>query len=113
MDPAAPNFVGFNEYVIVDKTDALFVDTIHTSAKDLFAGGAGMFTATGHVDFYVNGGRTQPGCHDGISAIFNGGNMRNPLLRNLNCMSNDVLLLHPNRNCPLLLLAVKCWRNFL
>ncbi|OAD52787.1 Phospholipase A1 member A [Eufriesea mexicana] len=42
---------------ITDETDAHFVDVIHTGAGIL-----GQWGPTGHVDFYVNGGSSQPGC---------------------------------------------------
>ncbi|KAK7491933.1 hypothetical protein BaRGS_00016779, partial [Batillaria attramentaria] len=73
MDPAGPDFQGYRPAVILDKTDAQFVDNIHTNGKTIIEGGAGMSSPTAHVDFYVNGGRTQPGCKDGLSGLFNGG----------------------------------------
>jgi hypothetical protein len=62
MDPASPNFESQNATVRVDKTDAKFVDVIHTNGDSIFTGSVGMFTAVGHVDFYPNGGKQQPGC---------------------------------------------------
>ncbi|XP_075735345.1 pancreatic lipase-related protein 2 isoform X1 [Rhipicephalus microplus] len=61
LDPAGPLF---NETdVSVCPEDAAFVDVIHTS------GGykhqplqLGLLRPTGHVDFYVNGAKNQPGC---------------------------------------------------
>lgn len=48
----------------LDKTDASFVDVIHTAGKSL-----GIFEAIGHADFYPNGGiAEQPGC-DGITEM--------------------------------------------
>lgn len=41
----------------LDDTDAEFVDVIHTCA-----GRAGYMKPLGHVDFYPNGGSSQPGC---------------------------------------------------
>lgn len=41
----------------LDFTDAHFVDVIHTAAGVL-----GQWGPSGHADFYVNGGTSQPGC---------------------------------------------------
>ncbi|KAK0162495.1 hypothetical protein PV327_006269 [Microctonus hyperodae] len=54
LDPAGPAFEASNG---LDKTDATFVDIIHTNTN-LF----GISKPIGHVDFYVNYGFTQPGC---------------------------------------------------
>lgn len=60
LDPARPsfeilNFLGLNW---LNKSDAKFVDVIHTSA-----GLEGFIRPIGHADFYPNGGEPpQPGC---------------------------------------------------
>ena len=41
----------------LDKSDATFVDIIHTDANLL-----GTFRVVGDADFYPNGGKDQPGC---------------------------------------------------
>lgn len=41
LDPAAPNFEGMPKSVRVDRSDALFVDAIHTNAKPLYRLGYG------------------------------------------------------------------------
>ncbi|XP_065215613.1 phospholipase A1 member A-like [Planococcus citri] len=41
----------------LDFTDAHFVDVIHTAAGVL-----GQWGPSGHADFYINGGSSQPGC---------------------------------------------------
>lgn len=52
--------------VRLDKSDAKYVDVIHSdietsnSAND----GFGMRQKLGHVDFYPNGGREQSGCEE-------------------------------------------------
>jgi hypothetical protein len=56
LDPARPNFDNrYNE--CIKKSDAAYVQVIHTNGE-LY----GLSNPVGHSDFYVNGGRTQPGC---------------------------------------------------
>lgn len=71
LDPASPFFEGYGPKVHVDKSDAKLVDVIHTNANDLIYGGVGMKIPVGHVDFYANGGKVQPGCrHNNIVGFF-------------------------------------------
>ncbi|XP_030755493.1 lipase member H-like isoform X2 [Sitophilus oryzae] len=60
LDPALPGFnLGLVEYGKLNKSDALFVDVIHTCAGVL-----GYWDPLGHVDIYPNGGvPPQPGCN--------------------------------------------------
>ncbi|XP_010176924.1 PREDICTED: pancreatic triacylglycerol lipase-like [Mesitornis unicolor] len=63
LDPAQPYFQGTPVEVRLDKSDADFVDVIHTdSAPTIPYLGFGMHTAIGHLDFYPNGGKQMPGC---------------------------------------------------
>lgn len=56
--------------VRLDKSDADFVDVIHTSdQKILDYVGIGMFMPVGHADFYPNGGNVQPGCEMSVSQV--------------------------------------------
>lgn len=49
--------------VSVDRSDAMFVDAVHTSAGYvILKGDFGVIGPIGHIDFYVNGGSKQPGC---------------------------------------------------
>ncbi|KAK0076604.1 hypothetical protein PV325_005099 [Microctonus aethiopoides] len=57
LDPAGPLFHDAHATKRLDKSDALFVDVIHTSAKSL-----GIEKPIGHADFYPNHGSIQPGC---------------------------------------------------
>ncbi|XP_071119067.1 pancreatic triacylglycerol lipase-like [Haliotis cracherodii] len=74
LDPADPYFQNTDIKVRLDPTDALFVDIIHTDGESILKLGYGMRQACGHVDYFPNGGMTQPGCDKGpITQINIGG----------------------------------------
>lgn len=61
LDPAGPLFD--NTSVCLSDSDARYVDAIHTSGgKAIVVGELGIDRPVGHVDFYPNGGKKQPGC---------------------------------------------------
>lgn len=61
LDPAGPLFN--NTDVSVSSEDAAFVDVIHSSGGyPNLPWQLGLFRPVGHVDFYVNGAKNQPGC---------------------------------------------------
>ncbi|GLH06117.1 Phospholipase A1 1 [Gryllus bimaculatus] len=62
LDPAEPYFQGLPPFVRLDPSDANFVDVIHTDGKSIFLLGYGMSQPCGHLDFYPNNGKEQPGC---------------------------------------------------
>ncbi|XP_068114642.1 pancreatic lipase-related protein 2-like isoform X2 [Hyperolius riggenbachi] len=65
LDPAGPYFSRTPPEVCLDKTDALFVDAIHTNAVSigpLGFGGFGVDHPDGNADFFPSGGKHQPGC---------------------------------------------------
>ncbi|TRY75617.1 hypothetical protein TCAL_07503 [Tigriopus californicus] len=62
LDPAGPLFEGYDLKVRLDKSDANYVDVIHSNGESLIVGGFGVWEPIGHVDFYPNGGRAQRGC---------------------------------------------------
>jgi hypothetical protein len=62
LDPAGPFFEKKDIKVRLDRTDAKFVDVIHTNADVGLGLGFGLAESSGHVDFYPNGGQSQPGC---------------------------------------------------
>lgn len=57
LDPTIFFYTGANHSRGLDPSDANFVDVIHTGAGIL-----GQWRPSGHADFYVNGGTSQPGC---------------------------------------------------
>jgi len=66
LDAAALCFEQFDDIAMMkqlDKSDADFVDVWHTNAN-LERVGAGLARPIGHVDFWVNGGKTQPICEN-------------------------------------------------
>ena len=63
LDPAAPGFDFDDAAIRLDPSDAMFVDVIHSDVRDSALSKAlGLQRACGHVDFYPNGGKHQPGC---------------------------------------------------
>ncbi|XP_044606094.2 lipase member I [Equus asinus] len=61
LDPAGPKFSGKPSSGRLDYTDAKFVDVIHSDTD-----GLGIKEPLGHIDFYPNGGKKQPGCPKSI-----------------------------------------------
>ncbi|XP_056450480.1 lipase member H-like [Gadus chalcogrammus] len=57
LDAAGPMFAGKLPEYRLDRTDAQFVDVIHTDIDAL-----GLREPLGHIDFYPNGGADQLGC---------------------------------------------------
>ncbi|XP_054010936.1 uncharacterized protein LOC128893753 [Hylaeus anthracinus] len=57
LDPALPGFENVGPGSRISKKDGKYVMIIHTAGATL-----GMVAPIGHVDFYPNGGYTQPGC---------------------------------------------------
>ncbi|CAL4116596.1 unnamed protein product [Meganyctiphanes norvegica] len=72
LDPAEPYFQYMDPVVRLDPSDASFVDVIHSDSDSILSSvlalGYGMEQPSGHIDFYPNDGRSQPGCSE-ISRI--------------------------------------------
>ncbi|XP_018335884.1 pancreatic triacylglycerol lipase [Agrilus planipennis] len=62
LDPAEPYFQGMPAHVRLDSSDAEMVDVIHTDGRSIILFGYGMSEPCGHLDFYPNNGKEQPGC---------------------------------------------------
>ncbi|CAF2745626.1 unnamed protein product [Lepeophtheirus salmonis] len=54
----------------LDKSDADFVDVIHTNGAYLSSGGLGLLDISGHVDFYPFGGQNQMPCKSVFQEAF-------------------------------------------
>lgn len=70
LDPANPAFNHNSSMVRLDKTDARFVDVIHTDIRTLLHISSGLNRSIGHIDFWPNGGESQPGCHNWNGGFF-------------------------------------------
>lgn len=65
LDPAGPLFNGRPAQFRLDGGDARVVSVIHTDG-----GTFGFYAACGTIDFFPNGGSTQPGCvHYNVKAL--------------------------------------------
>lgn len=67
LDPASPffrNHLVREKSRKLDATDARLVDVIHTDGSQDITDGFGLLKPLGHIDFFPNGGREQPGCKD-------------------------------------------------
>ncbi|KAG8182874.1 hypothetical protein JTE90_024617 [Oedothorax gibbosus] len=69
LDPAGPRFYDAPLEERLDPSDAQFVDAIHTDGGHGLLEGLGLRSQVGHVDFYPNGGKDQPGCHNSPFSI--------------------------------------------
>ncbi|XP_047019322.1 lipase member I-like [Helicoverpa zea] len=86
------------------RTDAAYVEVIHTDGSGLFSNGIG--TALGDIDIYANGGSNQPGCltntcsHERAYELF-AASMFNTNLNAAPCSSSTQLNLNLCRGNPL------------
>ncbi|XP_076757152.1 pancreatic triacylglycerol lipase isoform X1 [Xylocopa sonorina] len=88
LDPASPFFRNnlFREKSRkLDATDARLVDVIHTDGSEDFADGFGLLKPLGHIDFFPNGGREQPGCTDVKNSVVVSHANENMLTREIAC----------------------------
>ncbi|XP_068244008.1 pancreatic triacylglycerol lipase-like [Palaemon carinicauda] len=82
LDPAQPFFQHLPKTVRLDPSDANFVDVIHTDSESIWniGQGFGLRQPVGHLDFYPNDGKRQPGCERPLTAplrwIFRGGRFK-------------------------------------
>jgi len=62
LDPAGPRFHCMRPEGRLSEKDAKFVQVIHTNGGKLLNADYGTLQPMGHVDIFVNDGKSQPGC---------------------------------------------------
>ncbi|KAG8172162.1 hypothetical protein JTE90_012221 [Oedothorax gibbosus] len=94
LDVAGPDFEDYEVGRRLDRSDAEFVDTIHSNAALSVTDGFGIMKPVGHFDFYPNGGELQPGCETSMGAI---GNIASETLEIINPMYSLMALLRGDK----------------
>ncbi|XP_035211608.1 pancreatic triacylglycerol lipase-like isoform X2 [Stegodyphus dumicola] len=116
LDPAEPYFQYTMEEVRLDPTDAQFVDVIHTDGGSIITGGLGMIQDCGHVDFYPNGGKRQPGCNQNVvGAIEKEGDLLYGIRRFIGCnhiRAYEFFTESVNSDCPFYGYVCDNYENF-
>lgn len=117
LDPAEPHFSNTSPMVRLDPTDADFVTAIHTDSSPFMTGGLGISQPVGHIDFYPNGGKNQPGCNNGVlnSITIEKGSFVKGIKRFLGCnhiRSYDYFIESINTVCPFLAVPCTSWNDF-
>ncbi|KAG8176542.1 hypothetical protein JTE90_014886 [Oedothorax gibbosus] len=117
LDPAEPYFQYTMEEVRLDPSDAHFVDVIHTDGGSFITGGLGMIQDCGHVDFYPNGGKRQPGCSNQnvVGAIEKEGDLLYGIRRFIGCnhiRAYEFFTESVNSDCPFFGFACDSYDSF-
>ncbi|XP_076370710.1 pancreatic lipase-related protein 2-like [Tachypleus tridentatus] len=117
LDPAGRFFTGMAENVRLDRSDAEFVDVIHTDSSKTLLFGLGTNELVGHVDFFPNRGNKQPGClSDSLETLFSDGVIQgvDRLLRCDHLRAIDYYLeALKNEKCTLVGIACDSWDDFI
>ncbi|KAK8737709.1 hypothetical protein OTU49_004204, partial [Cherax quadricarinatus] len=119
LDPAGPSFQHLPPSVRLDPTDALFVDVIHTDTSPFsWFGGYGMTETCGHLDFFPNNGRNQPGCEPPVTRWLQNSNfslMSNAVENALVCNHMRSILLFINSivsQCPYTAFSCQSYNHY-
>ncbi|XP_011688302.1 PREDICTED: pancreatic lipase-related protein 2-like [Wasmannia auropunctata] len=117
LDPAEPHFSNTHPMVRLDPTDANFVTAYHTDSNLFISGGLGIMHPVGHIDFYPNSGRNQPGCNEGVlnSITLERGSFFRGIKRFLGCnhiRSYEYFIESINSPCPFIAVPCNSWDKF-
>lgn len=120
MDPAAPAFEGEDPKTRLDPRDAKFVDVIHTDVRESpLEKSLGLRAPCGHVDFYPNDGKQQPGCEassviaNAVDSYLEGGQVSVHWLFGCNHMSAIAYFTASiNSACAMTAFPCRNWEDF-
>lgn len=116
MDPAELAFTETNPIVRLDKTDAKYVDVIHSDATPMVPKiGLGLYEPIGHLDFYPNGGSNQPGCDQKFFKRKDG-TFISSMYQFISCShvrAVDFFIESINPKCPFTAIACESYEKFL
>ncbi|XP_023214743.1 pancreatic lipase-related protein 2-like isoform X1 [Centruroides sculpturatus] len=109
LDPAVAYFKNVPSNLRLDKSDAYFVDVIHTDIENAGSSGLGTSEIIGHVDFFPNNGNDQPNCRLQSSDLIKGASY------NYDCDHNQALTFFINSINKCNYVGIKCpdWIYFL
>ncbi|XP_031350138.1 inactive pancreatic lipase-related protein 1-like isoform X2 [Photinus pyralis] len=115
LDPAEPHFARAQAPVRLDHTAADYVDVIHTDASAFIRGGFGIVEKIGHVDYYPNGGSSQPGCDRAVAQHISGsGSFFRGIRKFLGCnhiRSYNYFIESINSKCPFTSIACNSYED--
>ncbi|XP_077284390.1 pancreatic lipase-related protein 2 [Arctopsyche grandis] len=117
LDPADPYFNKVANVVRLEKSDAKFVDIVHTDASLFIKGGLGLFESIGHIDYFPNGGSNQPGCNQGMMEYLNAqqGSIFRTLRQFLGCnhiRAYEFFTESISPSCPFLTMQCESYQDF-
>ncbi|XP_063149111.1 phospholipase A1 member A [Candoia aspera] len=101
LDPAGPKYTRASPEECLDPGDALFVEAIHTDSDNF-----GIQIPVGHIDYYLNGGKDQPGCPHFISSGY-----RYLIRDHVRAVRFYISAL--NDSCPVMAFPCSSYKNFL
>ncbi|XP_007435356.2 phospholipase A1 member A isoform X1 [Python bivittatus] len=101
LDPAGPKYTRATPEERLDPGDALFVEAIHTDSDNF-----GIRIPVGHIDYYLNGGKDQPGCPRFISSGYH-----YLICDHMRAVHFYISAL--NDSCPMMAFPCPSYKNFL
>lgn len=116
LDPAEHQFSDVEPEVRLEKSDAKFVDIVHSDIKPISQSGFGMIKPIGHIDFYPNGGLDNPGCDYSYETYMSRKGTDSPIQKLISCAHTRSYkyftdsISHPE--CPYMAISCESYEDF-